>query len=67
LSIGSDDPSVFNCTLTSDLILVSTEMGVKVSAICSSMLEAVDFSFTNKEEKEKIRDKLRFAFDQFLE
>jgi adenosine deaminase len=61
LSLSSDDPAVFNTSLTWQFRIVMKEMGWEEGDVLQSLRDAVDASFAPESEKERLRNQLQSA------
>eukprot|EP00434_Breviolum_minutum_P030741 symbB.v1.2.027188.t1/scaffold2768.1/size73204/4 len=59
VSINSDDPSVFATTLTEELVLCVSEIGLSREQILQMTLCALDVAFCSNEEKLAVRQKIQ--------
>lgn len=59
VSINSDDPSVFLTSLTDELMLCISEVGLSREQILQLTLSALDAAFCSKEEKDLIQQKIQ--------
>ena len=58
ISIGTDDPGVFNTNATQELLLLARALGVTQDQLKRIVLDSVDHAFCNKELKGKIKEQM---------
>lgn len=58
VTINSDDPPMFNTTLTDEYLTIARVFGFDARDICALVLNAVDVAMTGKARKEKLKAKI---------
>jgi adenosine deaminase len=63
VTIGSDDPPLFNTTLTGEYLAISAAFGYDAHDIEAFVLNAVNASLLEEDEKAALADEFRAAFE----
>jgi adenosine deaminase len=62
VGLNSDDPSVFNTSLTDEMTLMSEEGGLDYTTLVAMTLNAADSTFLSSEKKMKLREEILARF-----
>ena len=66
VSINTDDPSVFSCYLTDELILVHEKMGVSLEGMKKILLDTVRASWADEELKTSLHERISREFGRLM-
>jgi adenosine deaminase len=66
ISIGTDDPGVFNTNATQELLLLARALGVTNQELKRIVLDSVNHGFCRGEVKDKIERQMREFFDTMV-